>query len=581
MKFSFIFVCQAGELEIKALLLAASLRDHLACNYELIAAVPQPPEIWGQCQPETLDQLRQWNVKIAPIENHVDTAYPIGNKLSCLLLPCDGDKQVFLDSDILCVRPFEYDPLFAVPFNAKPADIPTCGTDIGLWRHLYALADLPCPDTRVLATVTQDLMMPYFNAGVIGVHADQLLGRTWLECTRLIHGDANFQNEMFGVNKIYLDQLGLALAVAKLGLNVGCLSEAYNFPGHLKVIADGFLPIFYHYHGPQVLRREPLIRETVIHYAERYPILASRIAAIPSWAKILEYRKYLVPRGEAQPRHPQSTPVSDSVLIITGIPRSGTSFLCAALNQVEDVVAINEPQEILSILQKAPWHPALYHGDLRRTILDGEAVKNRMVGGRHIEDTAQINQQEDWLPKVRRRDFTLATKNTLVYLARLREIRKGMPRAQIVACVRHPFQTISSWKRTFSHLRNADVTTVPVGGIKDSVLPYPYRLRLEQIEQTEMAEVRRALYWRHLAEIVLEFQDDIMILRYEDFIAAPVSRIVDMFSLLGRKVAWRDSADILIRQAAFPPELSPSEAQVIWAICGPIAERLGYQWDET
>ena len=36
----FVFVCQQGELELKALLLALSLKRHLRFHAELVAAVP-------------------------------------------------------------------------------------------------------------------------------------------------------------------------------------------------------------------------------------------------------------------------------------------------------------------------------------------------------------------------------------------------------------------------------------------------------------------------------------------------------------------------------------------------------------
>ena len=38
--FSFVFVCQAGRLEVDALLLALSLEHFVRCDYELVAALP-------------------------------------------------------------------------------------------------------------------------------------------------------------------------------------------------------------------------------------------------------------------------------------------------------------------------------------------------------------------------------------------------------------------------------------------------------------------------------------------------------------------------------------------------------------
>ena len=68
-RFAFVFVCQAGELEIKALLLAASLHRHLHGEFELVAAVPTPADIWGELSAPTRDQLQAFGATIAPIAN--------------------------------------------------------------------------------------------------------------------------------------------------------------------------------------------------------------------------------------------------------------------------------------------------------------------------------------------------------------------------------------------------------------------------------------------------------------------------------------------------------------------------------
>ena len=41
-RYCFVFVCQQGDLELKARLLAASLRHFLRCDFELVAALPTP-----------------------------------------------------------------------------------------------------------------------------------------------------------------------------------------------------------------------------------------------------------------------------------------------------------------------------------------------------------------------------------------------------------------------------------------------------------------------------------------------------------------------------------------------------------
>ncbi|RKZ45568.1 MAG: hypothetical protein DRR16_24100, partial [Candidatus Parabeggiatoa sp. nov. 3] len=66
----------------------------------------------------------------------------------------------------------------------------------------------------------------------------------------------------------------------------------------------------------------------------------------------------------------KSLPFSEA--IITGIPRSGTSYLCRLLHSVPDCVVINEPTEIFAPLnnQLTFWQVATFYQELRRDILD-------------------------------------------------------------------------------------------------------------------------------------------------------------------------------------------------------------------
>ncbi|MET0569490.1 MAG: hypothetical protein ABWZ74_10475, partial [Hyphomicrobiaceae bacterium] len=100
---AFVFVCQAGEWEVKAALLAASLRRQYGDDIELIAAIPQPREIWGTVAPVTTALLEQLRVRHVPITNPIDTAFAHANKIACLGVETAAAKIVFLDSDMLCL----------------------------------------------------------------------------------------------------------------------------------------------------------------------------------------------------------------------------------------------------------------------------------------------------------------------------------------------------------------------------------------------------------------------------------------------------------------------------------------------
>lgn len=55
----FVFVCQQGELELKALLLALSLKRHLRFHAELVAAVPSGIAEWGSLVSEHWKRWRR------------------------------------------------------------------------------------------------------------------------------------------------------------------------------------------------------------------------------------------------------------------------------------------------------------------------------------------------------------------------------------------------------------------------------------------------------------------------------------------------------------------------------------------
>ena len=215
---------------------------------------------------------------------------------------------------------------------------------------------------------------------------------------------------------------------------------------------------------------------------------------------------------------------SASNVFITGIPRSGTSYFCVALHNLKDCVAINEPEEIFDYLDDAgaPWGIKGYYAEVRARILEGRPVLNKISNGRLIEDTAIVCSDEPYTPVVSSPNFLLATKNTLGYLSRLRNLSLAMPGAVRFACVRNPFDTIASWKGTFGHLSEAAVRGFRRGYCGDQMMRDSAQRRLEGIAAEHRVEVKRALLWAHLATLILEDRHTIAhVVRYEDFAVGP------------------------------------------------------------
>ena len=107
MKYCFVFICQKGHLEIESVLLAASLKRNLKCEYELIAAIPTFDDKLEKPEEFTINILHDLGVRTVYFTNNLLAKYPIKvaylmtNKFYCLTITNDANKLIFLDSDIL------------------------------------------------------------------------------------------------------------------------------------------------------------------------------------------------------------------------------------------------------------------------------------------------------------------------------------------------------------------------------------------------------------------------------------------------------------------------------------------------
>jgi hypothetical protein len=271
-------------------------------------------------------------------------------------------------------------------------------------------------------------------------------------------------------------------------------------------------------------------------------------------------------------------------VLITGIPRSGTSYFCTVLHNIENCVVINEPEEIFAHLDDTtpPWGMQAYYDGLRAMILEGRPVLNKIVDGRLIEDTAVVCRDEPYLPAVTSPDFLLATKNTLGYLARLPHLVRALQPATLFACVRNPFDTIASWKATFAHLAAAAVRDLRRGFRGDPLLRESARRRLEQIDVEEKVEVRRARFWTHLAELIREDRESITgIVRYEDLASDPAATLSDLMQKTPRPfplVPRRPFQHSAVRRRRLHG-LTAADVAAIRHECRDAAEHFGYDVD--
>lgn len=258
-------------------------------------------------------------------------------------------------------------------------------------------------------------------------------------------------------------------------------------------------------------------------------------------------------------------------LLITGIPRSGTSYVCALLNNIENTVIVNEPEEIFKILRNgSSLDLKAYYDHTRRCINDRIPIPNKIMNGKYIEDTNQGDVRSYYVTEVSDAAFVFGAKNTLVYLASLKKLREQLQGANIVACVRHPYECISSWKKVvFPHIRNASPLF-----LRDYI-DSPGSEEIVRICQTPKLDTRYALLWNFLARRIIEYLDDLMLFRYEEFVADPVRYLTDLYRLMGKNMKLK-SAIVPSRARMHMDALSASEQEQIRMHCGVAAGKLGY-----
>src|ERR1700722_7459340 len=209
-RYAIIFVCQLGLLEAKSAVLAASLRRFARLDHELIAAIPDT----GQPAARTLAFLNKLGIRTVSVANKIDPAYPIANKLLCLSIQTNADKLIFLDSDMILMRPWEDDGRFAIPFNARPAATPSFTENQSDWDAVYAACGARPLLGKIRTTYTGEMISPYFNSGFVAVPANIKFGDVWLDCCRKIDAIAGLPNK-----RPHLDQIALSPAISLLGLD--------------------------------------------------------------------------------------------------------------------------------------------------------------------------------------------------------------------------------------------------------------------------------------------------------------------------------------------------------------------------
>lgn len=272
----FAFVCQQGDLEIKACLLAASLRHFLGPDHDLVAAVPHPEDRWGSIPAATLATLKRYGVRAVAVHNPISPHYPIGNKVGCLAIDTVCKRIVFLDSDILLLRAANLRLLYQAPIAAVPASHLPFG--IGEWDGFYRACGVRPGAGRMQTLVSGQQTLPYFNSGFLSVQRTLAprLAEQWSDCARRLLGHDGLPRT---VRERFLDQVSLPIAAQRMGYEITALGPEWNFPSWNWAIDRQDCPSFYHYQHLGRLMREEAAEVVFWSIIEADHVLADAVIA--------------------------------------------------------------------------------------------------------------------------------------------------------------------------------------------------------------------------------------------------------------------------------------------------------------
>lgn len=148
-------------------------------------------------------------------------------------------------------------------------------------------------------------------------------------------------------------------------------------------------------------------------------------------------------------------------IIITGIPRGGTTLATALLDNLEDVICLSEPSwqnkwfkniKDINVLKNLVAHD---FKKIRKQIIDGSPIKDiRNKDGTPITNyfnanssgqRINVSEQHEVIFQVKDENFLLGMKHNAHYTSILPQLIETNLYS-IIAIVRHPVPTILSWK---------------------------------------------------------------------------------------------------------------------------------------
>lgn len=225
------FIVEAPRYQYMACYLAASIRNMLPAEVELVGYCPEHK--MDALDPAVVETLRRMRCDVRPMktEGRFDPEYPHGNKLLACLEKRDTAFSGFVDSDVLMIRPNDISNLVKDGHVSCSVAASMYWAPQKIWKTIYGTFDMKVPEERVmLMRDKRRPKIPYFSSGFVLFpeqhrSAEGLsFPETWMDTAQRLD-----QVDSLEKKRPYLDQMTLPVAIRRAGLAWNELPEEQHF----------------------------------------------------------------------------------------------------------------------------------------------------------------------------------------------------------------------------------------------------------------------------------------------------------------------------------------------------------------
>ena len=223
------YIVEPPDYEILACYLLASIRTHFPENVRVIGYCPE--HRLHEIHPAVLEAHKLMNAEIRTFrtEARFSSPYPHGNKILASFEKRETDYSMFVDSDILFLRPNTVEALIAPDHVSCSPAASMVWAKQEIWDTIYNALDMEIPNERINLLRRGINVIPYFSSGLVAFPENDTTGagrfsEVWLQTAGEIDKIKGLDRK-----RPYLDQMSLPLAIQKANLNWNILPEEQHY----------------------------------------------------------------------------------------------------------------------------------------------------------------------------------------------------------------------------------------------------------------------------------------------------------------------------------------------------------------